>query len=63
MFVVRTRIAQVNSITGYFDDQVLAKRRILPIIDESGTLPYCACGDYTWCCRKARRLIVNFLMS
>ena len=26
----------------------LAKRRLLPIIDESGTLLFCVCGDYKW---------------
>ena len=38
VLVVRTRIAPVNSIIGYFYDQVIPKRRILPIINETGTL-------------------------
>ena len=46
MAVVTTSRAPVNSIGGYFDNEVVAKRRLLPIIDESGTLLFCACGDY-----------------
>ena len=44
-FVVPTRKATVNSITCYFDDQVLLKGR-LPTIADSGTLFFFyACGD------------------
>ena len=46
VFVVTTRRAPVNSKGGYFDDQVLAKRRLLPNATEGGTLFFYACGDY-----------------
>ena len=41
----------------------LEKRRLLPIIDDSGTMISYACGFYMWSERKAIRLIVNFIVS
>ena len=41
VFVVTTKVCQL-------DDQVLAKRGLLRIIDKTGTPLFCACGDYMW---------------
>ena len=35
----------------------------MPIIADSCTLFFYACGDYTWSLRKTIRLIVKFLQS
>ena len=64
IFVLTIRRAPVDSITkdGYFDDQGLAKRRLVPIIANSCTLFFYACGDYMWSERKTIRVKVNFLI-
>ena len=36
MFVVTTRRATLTAYVGYFDDQVLVKRQLILIFDESG---------------------------
>ena len=46
VFVVTTRRAPVNSIGSLVRWSSSRKRRVLPIIDESGTLLFCACGGY-----------------
>ena len=57
---------QLTAIVGYFEDQVLAKTRLLPIIAYRGTLFFFffyACGDYMRSQQKTIGLIVNFLIS
>ena len=60
--VITKRRAPVIRISCFFNDQVLAKRRLLPITAESGTM-FLMRGDYIWSERKTLGLKVNFLIS